>query len=137
MRILPFSTKTRFSPPDRPFNSGGTHTISPNRGVCCASPQKQPPTPEMGSCENSDNGRARRSISKKSRIMESNHTARMRLDALLENCFFYISPIYEFLHSQGHFQTSRRTPSMVRFTPESCRDRRPTATAEKGRTQPR
>src|SRR5215469_4861264 len=65
--------------------------------------------------------------------MESNHTARMRLDALLENCFFYISPMYEFLHSQGHFQTSRRTLSMVRFTPESCRDRRPSATAEKGR----
>src|SRR6516165_4504628 len=31
-----------------------------------------------------------------------------------------------------HFQTSRRTLSMVRFTPESCRDRRPIATVQKG-----
>jgi hypothetical protein len=34
--------------------------------------------------------------------MGSNYTARVRLDALLENCFFYISRMYEFLHSLGH-----------------------------------
>jgi hypothetical protein len=32
----------------------------------------------------------------------SNHTAHARFDALLENCVFYISRMYEFLHSQGH-----------------------------------
>jgi len=41
-----------------------------------------------------------------------------------------------FSHSLGHFQTSRRTLLMVRFTPESCRDRRPIATAEKGQKLP-
>jgi hypothetical protein len=41
-------------------------------------------------------------------LWESNHTAHARFDALLENCVFYISRMYEFLHSQGHKQTSRR-----------------------------
>ena len=36
------------------------------------------------------------------RIAESNHAASMRPDAVLENCIFYISPMYEFSHSQGH-----------------------------------
>jgi hypothetical protein len=34
-------------------------------------------------------------------LWESNHTAHARFDALLENCVFYISRMYEFLHSQG------------------------------------
>src|SRR5262249_17463609 len=47
-------------------------------------------------------GRAtRRNISEQLHFWESNHTAHARLDALLENCVFYISRIYEFLHSQG------------------------------------
>ena len=33
---------------------------------------------------------------------ESNHTAHGQLEASLENCIFYILPMYEFLHSQGH-----------------------------------
>jgi hypothetical protein len=37
-------------------------------------------------------------------LWESNHTAHARFDALLENCVFYISRMYEFLHSQGHEQ---------------------------------
>src|SRR5260370_1627071 len=32
---------------------------------------------------------------------ESNHTVHARRDAFLENCFFYISRLYEFLHSLG------------------------------------
>ena len=56
-------------------------------------------------CENSSARRARRNISKKLRIMESNDAARAIFDTLLENCIFYISPMYEFLHSQG--QTRR------------------------------
>jgi len=52
-------------------------------------------------CENSSARRARRNISKKLRIMESNDAARAMFDVLLENCIFYISPMYEFLHSQG------------------------------------
>jgi hypothetical protein len=39
--------------------------------------------------------------------------------------------IEAFFDSIGHLQTSRRTLSMVRFTPESCRDRWPIATAER------
>jgi hypothetical protein len=45
-------------------------------------------------------------ISKKLRIMESNDAARATFDGLLENCIFYISPMYEFLHSQGHVWTA-------------------------------
>jgi hypothetical protein len=52
-------------------------------------------------CENSSARRAGRNISKKLRIMESNDAARAMFDTLLENCIFYISPMYEFLHSQG------------------------------------
>jgi hypothetical protein len=48
---------------------------------------------------------AGRNISKKLRIMESNDAARATFDALLENCIFYISPMYEFLHSQGAKRT--------------------------------
>ena len=33
---------------------------------------------------------------------ESNHTAHGQLEAVLENCIFYISPMYQFSHSQGH-----------------------------------
>src|SRR5438093_7571778 len=51
-------------------------------------------------CENSSACRARRNISKKLRIMESNDAARAMFDTFLENCNFYISPMYEFLHSQ-------------------------------------
>ena len=58
-------------------------------------------------CENSSARRARRNISKKLRIMESNDAARAMFDVLLENCIFYISPMYEFSHSQGQQLTSR------------------------------
>jgi len=51
-------------------------------------------------CENSSASQPRRNISKKLRIMESNRAARAMFDTLLENCIFYISPMYEFLHSQ-------------------------------------
>ena len=61
-------------------------------------------------CENSSARRARRNISKKLRIMESNDAARAMFDTFLENCNFYISPMYEFLHSQGHPRPSRAKP---------------------------
>ena len=32
---------------------------------------------------------------------ESNHTAHGQLEAVLENCIFYIFPMYEFSHSLG------------------------------------
>jgi hypothetical protein len=34
--------------------------------------------------------------------MESNRAAGAMFDTLRENCIFYISPMYEFSHSQGH-----------------------------------
>jgi hypothetical protein len=37
-------------------------------------------------------------------LRESNHTAHARFDALLKNCVFCISWMYEFLHSQGQKQ---------------------------------
>jgi len=37
--------------------------------------------------------------------MELNHPALIQLDTVSENCFFYISPMYEFSHSQGQEPT--------------------------------
>jgi len=39
--------------------------------------------------------------------MESNHTARATLDTLFKNYFFYILPMYEFLHGLGHERPSQ------------------------------
>jgi hypothetical protein len=44
--------------------------------------------------------------------MRTDAAADIRLDAVLENCIFYISTMYEFSHSLGH---SRRFPD-VRVT---------------------
>ena len=52
-------------------------------------------------CENSGARRAGRNIWKKLRIIESNRAARAMCGTLLENYIFHISPMYEFLHSQG------------------------------------
>src|SRR5262249_61602356 len=51
-----------------------------------------------------------RSISKKLGIMESNDAVRAMFDTLLENYIFYISPMYEFLHSQRAKRTWARQP---------------------------
>src|SRR5216110_1117802 len=65
----------------------------------------EPPMSQLGlGCENSSACRA--NISKKLRIMESNDAARAMFDTFLENCNFYISPMYEFLHSQGQTRPS-------------------------------
>jgi hypothetical protein len=56
-------------------------------------------------CENSSARRARRNNSKKLRTMESNRAARTMFDTLSENCIFYISRMYEFLHNQGQTRT--------------------------------
>jgi hypothetical protein len=61
-------------------------------------------------CENSSAGRARRNISKKLRTMESNRAPRTMFDTLLENCIFYISQLYEFLHRLGHSRPVRSKP---------------------------
>src|SRR5215468_10171355 len=49
-----------------------------------------------------------------------------RLDALLENCVFYISRMYEFLHSQGQsrrigrFATLAACPLCFQLRPTRC-----------------
>ena len=53
-------------------------------------------------CENSNARRARRNILEKLRVMRTDNAADIRLGAALENCIFYISPMYEFSHSLGH-----------------------------------
>jgi len=40
--------------------------------------------------------------------MRTDDSADMRLDAVLENCIFYIFLMYEFLHSLGHLRPNRR-----------------------------
>jgi hypothetical protein len=37
--------------------------------------------------------------------MRTDNAADIRLDAMLENCIFYISPVYEFSHSLGQEET--------------------------------
>src|SRR5262245_37703824 len=64
-------------------------------------------------CENSSARRARRNISKKLRIMESNDAARAMFGTLFENYIFYILPMYEFLHSQGHFRLIDALPPLT------------------------
>ena len=60
-------------------------------------------------CENVGARHASRIISKKLRIMESNRTGHVEIDALLENCIFYISPMYEFSHSLGRREDASRS----------------------------
>jgi hypothetical protein len=62
-------------------------------------------------CENSNACRARRNILEKLRIMRTDAAADIRLDAVLENCVFYISPMYEFSHSLGHLLRMRLVPA--------------------------
>src|SRR5450756_1951572 len=50
-------------------------------------------------CENSNACRARRNIFEKLRDMRTDNAADIRLNAMLGNCIFYISPMYEFSHS--------------------------------------
>ena len=56
-------------------------------------------------CENFNARRARRSIFEKLRDMRTDNAADIRLNAMLGNCIFYISPMYEFSHSLDPKQT--------------------------------
>jgi hypothetical protein len=58
-------------------------------------------------CENFNVRRARRNIFEKLRDMRTDNAADIRLNAMLGNCIFYISPMYEFSHSLGHNRTMR------------------------------
>ena len=83
-------------------------------------------------CENFNARRARRNISEKLRVMRTDNAADIRLGAVLENCIFYISPMYEFSHSLGHSRPGRASSrsSHVRYAPKAtighlgaeCRD---------------
>jgi hypothetical protein len=64
-------------------------------------------------CENSSAFRARRRMAEKLRIMKLNHPAQIRLDTVLENCIFYVLPMYEFSHSLGQEPTSRSSGQSV------------------------
>ena len=52
--------------------------------------------------------------------MRTDDAADIRLDAVLENCIFYISPMYEFLHSLGQNRKCSERAYDVRF-PQSDR----------------
>src|SRR5260370_31018480 len=67
-------------------------------------------------CENSNARRARRNILEKLRAMRTDNAADIRLDAMLENCIFYISPMYEFSHSLGHNLKGSQRAILVRST---------------------
>ena len=86
-------------------------------------------------CENSNARHARRNILEKLRVMRTDNAADTWLDAMLENCIFYILPMYEFSHSLGHSRPGRASSrsSQVRYAPKAeakseygfCRDGRP------------
>ena len=48
-------------------------------------------------CENSNARRASRKSWRNLRVVRTENAADTRLDAMSENCIFYISPMYEFL----------------------------------------
>src|SRR5258708_39497498 len=81
-------------------------------------------------CENSSGRATRRNISEQLHLWESNHTAQATFDALPENCVFYISRMYEFLHRLGPDSAVQRHRRHVSFTPDSCRDAAASRTAE-------
>ncbi len=45
--------------------------------------------------------------------MRTDNAADIRLGAALENCIFYISPMYEFLHSLDPKLTSKLSQSVI------------------------
>ena len=51
--------------------------------------------------------------------MRTDDSADMRLDAVLENCIFYIFPMYEFLHSLGQKATWRTYQAMSAMPPKA------------------
>ena len=79
-------------------NSINSDTRIPATYVCCGS---RP-------CENSNARRARRNILEKLRVLRTDNAADIRLDAMSENCVFYISLMYEFSHSLDPQRTSER-----------------------------
>ena len=64
-------------------------------------------------CENFNVRRARRSIFEKLRDMRTDNAADIRLNAMLGNCIFYISPMYEFSHSLDPKQSSGARKHLV------------------------
>jgi len=62
------------------------------------------------SCKNANARPTRRNILGKLRVTRIDDSADMRLDAVLENCIFYILPTYEFLHSLGQSLPSLTAP---------------------------
>ena len=67
-------------------------------------------------CENSNARRARRNFLEELRVMRTDAAADIRLDAMSENCIFYISPMYEFSHSLGqsrHYCNCEKLPDLV------------------------
>jgi hypothetical protein len=57
--------------------------------------------------------------------MRTDNAADIRLDAMLENCIFYISWMYEFSHSLGQKRTNYRglKPTFVRYCSNSGQTR--------------
>jgi hypothetical protein len=64
----------------------------------------------LGRAKNSNAHRARRNILEKLRVTRTDDSADMRLGDVLENCIFYIFPMYVFLHSLGQ---NRAIPARV------------------------
>ena len=56
-------------------------------------------------------------------ITESNRAVLIQFDGALENCVFYILPVYEFSHSQGHSRRFRRLCRMSAVPPIATEER--------------
>src|SRR5262245_56296040 len=63
-------------------------------------------------CQNVCSPSARRTSRMRCASSEVSHAALTQLNPSLQNCIFYISPMYEFLHNQGH-QRPVDTPAAV------------------------
>jgi hypothetical protein len=100
---------------------GQAKAITSEGDSACASQQKLRADVADGSwlCENSSGRATRRNISEQLHLWESNHTAQATFDALPENCVFYISRMYEFLHRLGQTRSFGDVCPMSGLPPES------------------
>src|SRR3974390_985656 len=69
------------------------------------------------SCKNADGRSARRTAFRGRLLGKLNHNSGGYGIHVLENCIFYISVMYEFLHNQGHKQTPSTPLANVRYGP--------------------
>src|SRR5262249_17535232 len=107
---------------DRSFGDVGSTPADVRAAGCCCTRNFGPLYVRFGSwlCQNSRTRRRRRNILKELHIQESKILHTTVFDALMENCFFYISRMYEFLHRLGQSRRTLRCPVWPQLLSRCC-----------------